>query len=84
MKNSMRVSHIINLVFGLFVISVGPMNILRGNDPVLGITFIIISILFLQYRQAIERPGKSIISVLIPIHPRLFVDLDYASCGGEC
>lgn len=84
MKNSIRISNIISLVFGLLVITLGLLNIIKGNDPGPGITFIILSFLFFP---VINRLLKDLFGISIPYYFKFIlasVGMDHAGCGCDC
>lgn len=42
----LKLSTITGWIFGIFVLVIGIMNILRGNDPGLGIAYVILSFIY--------------------------------------
>ncbi|TBW28290.1 hypothetical protein [Gramella sp. KN1008] len=43
---NLKLSIIVGWLFGVFVLVVGIMNLLRGNDPGLGVTYVVLSVIY--------------------------------------
>jgi hypothetical protein len=55
MTLSLKFSYVIGWVFGILVFINGLINLFRGNDPLLGVAFMLISLVFLPPVNAITK-----------------------------